>query len=608
MTDFDLGSIQNPFQENDEEPPKRPGRITSMLAVDIGSIHTRTLLFDAVEGRYRFLATGVAPTTANPPMSDASEGVQLALDMLEQIAGRMMKTQDEQLIIPSTPDGSGADHLVPTYSAGKPLKTVVVGLLEKVSVTSALNIARASYTDIIEVISTSHERRIETQIDHILQKRPDLVLIAGGTDNGASHSVFKMVSTLGIALELIPPNHRPYVLYMGNPQLVDQITSYMEPLAPLHIAPNVRPSLSFEQLGPAQTTFNEIYRSIHSRQTVGLDELNTLSGGHMVPTAHAFGRVIRFFSKIVPDPTSRGVLGIDIGASSSVVAAGFNGDLRLRVISKLGIGSGLTSILENSRVDDITRWLPSELSPHYVVDYVYNKVLYPQTLPATDEDLALEQALAREILQQALRSAEQRFPRNVNRIEPGMLPVFDPIVVSGSVIANAPSAAQSLLMILDALQPTGIQQIILDKHNISAALGAAIPLNPTLVAQLLLDPISFLNLGFVISPISKAKPGTPILRARIEYETGHKNEIDITQGTIQKIPLAQGQRATLFLDPLQRCNIGNGPGRQIPPKRVVGSLFGLVIDARGRPLTLPKGSEQKRKAMQQWLFSLETSR
>jgi hypothetical protein len=186
-----------------------------------------------------------------------------------------------------------------------------------------------------------------------------------------------------------------------------------------------------------------------------------------------------------------------------------------------------------------------------------------------------------------------------------MLPTFDPILVSGSVIANAPTSTESLLMILDALQPTGIQQIILAKNNLAAALGAAVPINPTMVSQLPLDPISFLNLGFVISPVSRAKEGSQVLRVRIVYETGHENVVTAHQGTIQKIPLALGQRARLFLDPLQRANIGYGPGRSISGRSVVGGPFGIVIDARGRPLELPESSEKRRANLQRWYYSLE---
>ena len=52
----------------------------SLLAIDVGSITTRAALFDLVDGRYRYLATGCAPTTAGAPYRDIGEGLRGALD------------------------------------------------------------------------------------------------------------------------------------------------------------------------------------------------------------------------------------------------------------------------------------------------------------------------------------------------------------------------------------------------------------------------------------------------------------------------------------------------------------------------------------------------
>ena len=580
-------------------------RAQSLLAVDIGYNTTRTVLFDMVEGRYRFLAAGTAPTTANAPMFDASEGVRLALDQLHNVSGRAMLAQDEEILIPSTDDGAGADHLAVSLSAGEPLKMVVVGLLDKVSLASGLNLAKTIYADVVETLSLNDRRRAETQIDTILRLRPDVILIAGGTEKGASLSVLKQVSTLGMALYLLPESSRPDILYAGNSELQEQITAFMEPLAPLHIASNIRPSLSVEQLPPAQSALTNIFRQVQARKISGVAELDALSGGHLVPTSQALGRIVRFFSRIVPQPKRRGVLGIDIGGNSTTVAGAFNGDLRLRVFTRLGIGTGLKSLLEGGNMNNILRWLPLEVQPAYVLNYMQNKIVHPSTLPASREDMAIEQALSREVIQMAMREADKSFPRNANRLAQGMLPTFDPIVVSGSTIAKAPTAAQSMLMILDALQPVGIQQIILDKHNLTAALGAAMPINPTLVSQLLVDPIAFLNLGFVISPISQAKPDTPVLRVRVVYDTGRENVVEVNHGTIRRIPLPLGRRAKLFLDPLNRADVGAGPGKGIGNQRVVGGPFGIVIDARGRPLDLPASPKERRTAILRWLYTLE---
>ena len=101
----------------------------SLLAIDIGSVTTRAVLFDVVDGRYRFLASGSASTTVDAPFNDVSEGVRNALDRLQSITGRKFVGGDERLIIPSRSDGAGVDTVAVTISAGPSIKVVLVGLL-----------------------------------------------------------------------------------------------------------------------------------------------------------------------------------------------------------------------------------------------------------------------------------------------------------------------------------------------------------------------------------------------------------------------------------------------------------------------------------------------
>lgn len=586
------------FEDTQESLEQELNRIGSLLTVDVGAINTRAALFDAVEGKYRFLAAGAAQTTVHHPLFDVSEGVHLALDRLERISGRKL-AEEANLIIPSTKDGAGADYLATTLSAGEPLKIVAVGLLEKVSLASTMNLANTIYSEVIESISLNDQRRPEDQIDTIQRLRPDVILIAGGTDGGAAQSVLRLVNSVGLALYLLPKSHQPEVLFAGNPNLTEQVKAFIEHLAPIHIAPNIRPGLAKEQLGPAQTMITDIFRRIHIGRVPGIAALNAWSGGQMLPSSHGLGRVVRFFSQIVSEPETKGVLGVNVGASSTVVAGGFNGDLRLRVFTHMGMGEGLKTILEGSQVEDVLRWLPVEVSPTYILDYIQNKITYPATLPATPQDLFIEQALAREVIRKSVERAISGFPKNIHRIEANTLPVFDPILIGGAVLANAPSLSQSLLMVLDALEPAGIQRIILDKNNLASGLGAAAAIAPSLVSQLLLDPTAFLNLGFVISPISRVRSGTSVLRVRIQYETGHEHVLEVQQGEIATLPLPIGQRARIYLDPLHRANIGFGPGKG-SSLQVVGGPFGVVVDARGRPIRFAPPGENQRNQIRKW--------
>jgi uncharacterized protein (TIGR01319 family) len=587
------------IDETQETHPQDEFRSGSLLTVDIGSINTRAALFDLVEGRARFLASGKGFTTAGAPLFDASEGVRYAMDEVSNISGRILTGEDGRPIIPFTGGGAGVDFLSTTFSAGAALKTVLVGLLDEVSLTSAKNLANSAYSKVIAAVSLRNSGKPEDYIDVIQKERPDVILIAGGTDKGASQSVLRMVNSIGMALYLLPEDQRPVVLYAGNPALAEQVSKFFEPLAKTYLAPNIRPALAIEQLGPAQSVLTDIHNIHHINTVLGVSELSTWSGGNLLPSGIAIGRVTRFFSKIIPKPKTTGVLSVDVGASSTVVAGGFNGDLRLRVFSDLGMGQGLSNVLKTSQMEEIVRWIPMNVSPNYVIDYIQNKIVHPGTLPATHQDTYIEQALGRVILARAVQDTMSSFPKNAHRLEANTLPVFDPIVISGGVFTNAPSPAHSLLMILDALQPTGIQRILLDKNHLSPGLGAASSVVPALISQLLFDPTVFINLGFVVSPISRARQGAPVLQIRVQYEAGHETTIKVHQGNIQSIPIPIGQRALVYLDPLSRSNIGLGPGRSTS-MQVVGGLFGLVIDARGRPLDLPKSAEVRHNLLLKW--------
>jgi hypothetical protein len=587
------------IDETQETHPQDEFRSGSLLTVDIGSINTRAALFDLVEGRARFLASGKGFTTAGAPLFDASEGVRYAMDEVSSISGRILTGEDGRPIIPFTGGGAGVDFLSTTFSAGADLKTVVVGLLDEVSLASAKNLANTTYSNVITSVSLSNSGKPEDYIDAIQRERPDVILIAGGTDKGASQSVLRMVNSIGMALYLLPEDQRPVVLYAGNPALAEQVNKFFEPLAKTYLAPNIRPALAIEQLGPAQAVLTDIHNIHHINNVLGISELSTWSGGNLLPSGHAIGRVTRFFSKIIPNPNTTAVLSVDVGASSTVVAGGFNGDLRLRIFSDMGMGQGLSSVLKHSQMEDIVRWIPMKVAPNYVLDYIQNKIIHPSTLPATHQDTYIEQALGRVILARAVQESMSSFPKNTHRLEANTLPVFDPIVISGGVFTGASSPAHSLLMILDALQPTGIQRILLDKNHLSPGLGAASIVVPALISQLLFDPTVFINLGFVVSPISRARQGSAVLQVRVQYESGHETTIKVHKGNIESIPIPMGQRARVYLDPLTRSNIGLGPGRSTS-MQVVGGLFGLVIDARGRPLDLPDSAELRHNLLLKW--------
>ena len=571
----------------------------SVLAIEIGTVSTRVILFDVVDGRYRFLGQGSVPTTASAPINDVSVGVKEALDQLHDITGRVFFGNDGQLEIPSQADGSGVDACVATVSVGPPLRVVAIGLLEDISTESAKNLASTTYAQVVGTMSLNDRQKTVSRLDFILQLRPDLVVVAGGIEGGARGSVIELLEAVGLACYLMPKDQRPEVLFAGNSALVSDVQATLGSLANLHIAPNVRQTYDSEQLTPSQPALAQIYRLIRSRQIRGVQEVDLWTGNNLMPAATAFGRTIRYISKEYAH-TKKGVLGIDIGASATTVASAFSGDLILSIYPGLGLGENLPQILDLCSLSEIARWLPLDISEKDLGNYIYNKALYPNSLPITAEELAIEQALACQAMLLAAKQASKAYPPNVPGSLPGLLPWFEPIIVSGSVLTKAPSRNQTLMMVLNGLQPTGVTTIAVDRNNLAASLGAAASVAPLLTIQSL-DTANFINLCTVISPVGKAPGGAPILRVRMKTDEGQEFELEVRQGTLASLRLPAGQAGTLQLTPLHRFDVGMGGLGRGGTVKVIGGVFGVVIDARGRPLKLPAEPSRRRDILNKWL-------
>lgn len=574
----------------------------SLLAVDVGSVTTRAALFDVVEGYYRFIASGHAPSTAAAPFRDISEGVRQAIENLQIVTGRKLLNENHQLIIPSQ-EGYGVDIFASTLSAGPAIKTAIVGLLSDVSVESAQRLARSIYGRVVETIGLNDPRKQEEQIDSLLRLRPDLVLITGGTDGGATRSVERMMEMVGLACYLIPTDKRPSILFAGNNNLAEEIKTNLQSLTPaLQISPNLRPKIEVEDLQPAQRTLAEMYTQIRRGQMNGVDELNTWSAGTLVPTAYAEGRVIRFLSKVY-DP-SKGLLGVDLGASATTIAAAFAGELTLGVYPQLGLGEGLANLLRYTSLDEIIKWIHLDIPAETVRDYLFQKSIYPASLPATLEDLAIEQAVARQALYVAVNSIAKDFPRRARRVAAGLMPHFEPILAAGSVITRAPTLGQGLLIVLDGVQPMGITTVIMDQNNLLPALGAAASRNSVLPIQVL-ESGAFLGLATVVTPYINTRLGTPTLRVRLVNQNGNESQLEVKHGALEVIPLPVGQSGRLYLQPLHHTDVGFGPGRTREDGILItGTALGVVIDARGRPLRFPADPVRRRELIKKWLWTL----
>lgn len=573
----------------------------SVLALDVGATTTRAILFDVVDGRYRFIAIGQSPSTAHAPFNDISNGLGEAINRLAEITGRKFIDDDQHIISSIQEDGSGVDAITASISAGATLRVVIVGLLAKVSLESAKNLAETTYARVVESIGLNDPRSEEEQIDAILKANPDLVIIAGGTDDGAALSLKKNFEVIGLAIYLMPKDKRPSILFAGNQKMAKEVRETLGPLCnTLYTTSNIRPSISTEDLRPARAKLARAFVEIRKKQISGVEELDMWAGGRMLPSVFAEGRIIHLLSRLYG--AEKALLSVNLGASSATLSVGIGHHLHTKVYPHLGMGTSISKLLNYTSIENIARWLTIDASPQDINNYIYTKALYPNSIPATREDLQIEQALGRETLRVAMENIVKKLPNDVPALKKNLLPLFEIVLAGGSVLSNAPTFGQSLLILLDALQPTGVTTLILDKNNLLPALGTTADINSLLPVQAL-ETGAFVNLATVIAPVSSVRYGTSILKASLRRADGSMSTEEVKQGGFKVIPLRAGETADLNIQPIRRADIGLGAGKKLSTK-VNGSALGIVLDGRGRPLDLTSDDVRRRELIKKWLWAL----
>ena len=581
----------------------REQQIGSILLADCGTATTKVALLDQVGDQYRFIARGEAPTTAEPPWSDVAAGILQATEEISAITGRSFFDGSGTLICPELADRQGVDVFAATVSANQPLQIVVGGLVQDHSVAAAERAAAGTYS-LIKAVLNSESRgtlKEEDLIRIIHTAAPDAICIAGGVEGGAEAPILELVKTAAMACALIDPQSRPLLLYAGNSQLRQRIVKVVEGRVELRATDNVRPTMTEDNLLGAQAELNALYVN-KMNGLPGIDAVSSWSPTPLTPTALAFGRLIKYLWHL-GDP-SKGILGADVGAANTTVAAVFDEQLFLTVRSGLGVAFGGEQLLQERGAESITRWLPEPMSEDEARALLINKEMRPASIPQVQQELWLEQALAREALRTTLATARPGWKPGGAQLYPHIMPLCDTIVVSGGALAHAPHPGQAALIVLDGLQPTGITTLVLDKHGLAPLLGSAAAIKP-LAAVETLDSGSFVNLATVVTPVGgHAQRGDTILRVHVTYDDGSAFSVEVHYGELEVLPLPPGQQATLELHPLRRFDVGLGKPGKGGKQRVNGGLVGLIIDARGRPLRFSRNPEHRQAQMQRWRWDV----
>ena len=568
-------------------------RSGSILAADFGNVHTRLVLFDTVDGSYRLVARAVENTTAGFPFYDVSIGLSRAATQLSQVTGRSLLDATRLLIVPESSAG-GVDHFLATASTGRPLRTVLLGLVPEISIASAVRVTAGAYVEIAETISLDDTRSEEAIINAIIATQPDLILIAGGTEGGALEPVLALAQRVQLVLQLLERSRRPVVIYAGNSALVPNIRALLAGLAPLFIAPNVRPTLETEDLDGAQLQLGQAFDAFKENRGLGFDIVSETSDLGVLPTAQSYNLVVEYLGKAQAAP----VLAVDIGSATGTLSAYLHGDVNTTIRTDFGLGHSAYNLLEHVGVEAIRRWLPFNASGEEITVYARNKNLRPGTIPQSIKDLYFEHAFLRAGLLALLRAARPTWYNTAEVDHTLPLPPFNPIIGAGAALTATGSPGFAALLLLDTLQPEGITRLQLDPYALIPALGALAYKLPEAMVQVI-DNGGLEELGTSINLSGSIRVDRPALRVKITLENGQIVEQQVDGGHLWVYPLPVGQTAELDVRVLGRGTRIGGRGRI--RTRVTGGTAGLIFDARGRPFALNPDVKTRAIQVPQWI-------
>jgi hypothetical protein len=157
-------------------------------------------------------------------------------------------------------------------------------------------------------------------------------------------------------------------------------------------------------------------------------------------------------------------------------------------------------------------------------------------------------------------------------------------------------------MLLDSLDAQGIFSVAADSAGLAPAMGAVAAINPEAAAQAL-ENDCLVTWGTVFVPEVAARAGEPVaMTVRVEPARGGQLEADVKLGSLELIPLGEGEKANIEIRAERGVNFGAAVKGNVFKREVQGGTVGLMIDARGRPLPFSENPERQRDKMQQWMW------
>jgi uncharacterized protein (TIGR01319 family) len=593
---------------------KAPEEFDIALVTDVGSTTTKARLFKKKGNEHRFVSSGEAPTTVEAPYEDVTRGVRNAVREVEELTGLNL-LEEKGIICPRTANQEGVDIYATTSSAGGGLQMMVAGVVKTMTAESAERAALGAGAIVMDTIAVDDGRMPHQKIQRIRQLRPDMILVAGGTDGGTITHVTEMAeliaaaepkARLGIGYELP-------IVYSGNKDARSAISKTLGKFS-LKIVDNIRPVLELENPEPARDAIHELFMEHVMSHAPGYDKLMKWTEVPIMPTPAGEGRMFRTLAEL----RKVNVIGVGLGGATTNVYSVYDGKFVRTVSANLGMSYSICNVLKEATIDNIMRWVPFDVEPALVRNRLRNKMIRPTTIPQTLEELVVEHAVAREALRLGFSHHKQlaRGLMGVQRVKT-MGEIFeqkaevetyidmmhvDFLAGTGGLLSHAPRRAQAALLLIDGFQPEGLTKLAQDSVFMMPHLGVLSTVYPKAALEIF-EKDCLVRLGTCIAPKGVLRKGGNALSFKVEAE-GNVVEDNLAFGSLKVVPLESDKTARLVLSPAKDLDVGRGPGHGLETT-VEGGVVGLIFDCRGRPLSIPEDPTARRQKLLEWFQALD---
>lgn len=436
----------------------------AVLLIDFGSTYTKVTIVDLV--KEKIIGTARAGTTIETNIMD---GLKAALAQ-----------------IPEPAEGWNFVRKLACSSAAGGLKMIASGLVKELTAEAARRAALGAGARVLHVFS--YELTLQ-DLDKITASKPDILLLAGGTDGGNKEVLLKNSEML-CALPICLP-----VVVAGNKAASGQAAEILKKRHdPVVIADNVMPELGVLAVESARLAIRDVFLT-HIVKSKGLDKAEEFLERVMMPTPSAVLSAAELLAQGYGSERGMGELMIvDVGGATTDVHSLAKGDpskpgvmlkglpepyAKRTVEGDLGMRYSSEALVEASgrRLFDYLGWTDEQVACQLGL-YKEDPWRIPQTEEEAKFDVAMGQMAVGLAVERHVGTIEVVYtPFGATYVQHGKDLTLLPVVIgTGGVLLYRSDALEILqgavfnpeeATILKPQQPT----FYLDKEYILAAMG-----------------------------------------------------------------------------------------------------------------------------------------